>query len=330
MAGTNWNENTAMDRTGPSAVEEAVITLQNYFQRNREMQCLVIVDPQPSDLPEPKGRHTLTELPRTVIPVAHEAFPESERPYLLTLNPRLPQFGAWLAESVRVALADRRPDVIARVPGQRIGGWLATPASVSADEVAAHLSRQVLQVDDRGKTCALRFYDSRALALLWPVLTLMQKETLLGPVKAWHAFDAGARLAAYSGLYPKMLDELSMKPQQWSAIRRHGLINRALALHIASTGHQPEAETVDVAVAAAARAEQYELVERDDKLAFIGHALSWHPYFDAHPRVREVLRQVSPDEFYVAAAGELSTDEIEAIRGGAWYVGKNNKDGLRA
>lgn len=330
MAETNSNAQVATDRTGPGAIEAAVIALQNYFQRNREMQCLLIVDPQPSDLPEPKGKHNLDDLPRTVVPIAHEAFPESERPYLLTLNPRLPQFGAWLAESVRVALADRRPDVIARVPGQRIGGWLATPAPVSADEVATHLSRQVLQVDDRGKTCALRFQDSRALALLWPVLTLMQKETLLGPVKTWHAFDAGARLAAYAGLYPKMLDDLSFKPQQWSAIRRHGLVNRALALHIAAIGHQPEPETVDVAVSAAARAEQYGLVERDDKLAFIGHALSWHPHFDAHPRVQEVLRNVSPDEFYVAGMSELSIDEIEAIRGGAWYVGKNNKDGLRA
>lgn len=329
MAETNKDAQAA-DRTGTQAIESAVDTLQHYFQRNREMQCLVIVDPQPSDLPELKGTHKLVDLPRTVLPIAHEAFPESERPYLLALNRRLPQFGAWLAQSVRVALADRRPDAIARVPGQRIGGWLAVPASVSVDEVAAQLSRQVVQVDDRGKTCALRFYDSRALALLWPVLTLMQKETLLGPVKAWHAFDAGARLTVYSGLYPKMLDDLSFKPQQWSAIRRHGWINRALALHTAASGRQPEAEAVDIAVAAAARAEQYELVERDDMLAFIRHALSWHPYFDAHPRVREVLRQVSPDEFYVAAIGELSTDEIEAIRGGAWYVGKNNKDGRTA
>ena len=328
MAGTYSDVPAAADRTGAQALEAAVMTLQNYFQRNREMQCLVIVDPQPSELPAPKGKHPLSELPRTVLPVTHEAFPESERPYLLALNPRLPQFGAWLAESVRIALADRRPDVIARVPGQRIGGWLAT--SASADEVAAHLSRQMLQTDDRGKTCALRFYDSRALALLWPAMTLMQKETLLGPVKTWHAFDAVARLTGYSGLYPKMLEDLSFKPQQWSAIRRHGLINRALALHIASTGQQPEACAVDVAVAAAARAEQYELIERDDKLAFIGHALSWHPHFDAHPRVREVLRKVSPSEFYVAAVDELAHDEIEAIRDGAWYVGKNNKDGLRA
>lgn len=329
MAETKWDARADAEPTGPQAVEAAVIGLHDYFQRNREMQCLLIVDPQPRDLPEAKGKHALAELPRTVLPIEHDAFSECDRPYLLTLDPALPQFGAWVAESVRVALADRRPDAIARVPGQRIGGWLAT--SASADDVAAHLSRQVLQIDDRGKTCALRFYDARALALLWSALTLMQKETLLGPVKAWHAFDAGARLATYSGLYPKMLDDLSLKPQQWSAIRRHGLVNRALALHIASIGRQPDASAVDDAVAAAERAERYELADRDDKLAFIGHALAWHPYFDGHPRVREVLAQVSPEHFYAAAASELTPDEIEAIRSGAWYAGKNNdNDGLRA
>lgn len=330
MATPNLNAMDVEDPTGPQAVEAAVIALQDHFRRNSEMQCLLIVDPQPQALPtQAKRRHSLADLPRTVVPIAHDAFPRSDCPYLLTLDPKAAQFGAWLAESVRVALADRRPDAISRVPGQRIGGWLAT--SASADDVAEHFSRQVLQLDDRGKTCALRFYDARALALLWPVLTLMQKETLLGPVKTWLAFDAGARLQPYAGLYPKCLDHLSLKPEQWDVIRRHGLVNRALALHVAATGQQVEPGLVDAAIAAAARAEFYELADRDDKLAFISHALAWHPYFDAHPRVRQALGQVLQGDFYAAAASELTPDEIEAIRSGTWYAGKNNdRGGLRA
>lgn len=292
------------------------------------MRCLLLVDPQPRELPASgHGGPLLAELPRAALPIAHDAFPKHQRPYLLTLDPSASQFDTWLAESVHVALADRRPDVMARGRGQRIGGWLAS--SAPAEDVAEHLSGHVLQENDRGATCALRFYDSRAFALLWSVLSLMQRETLLGPVKVWHAFDAVARLKAYAGLYPPMLESLALKPEQWAAIRRHGVINRALALHINDAGRQPDPEDVEVAVAAAVRAEHYGLDERDDRLAFIRHALAWHPYFDLHPRVIQVLREVSPDRFYTAAASELTMHEIDEIRRGAWYAAYDNKNGPR-
>ncbi|MGS1041446.1 DUF4123 domain-containing protein [Burkholderia glumae] len=318
------------DPTSAQAVEAVVVALREYFRRNREMQCLLLVDPHPRELPAPsKGKPSLADLSRTPLPIVHDAFPAHQLPYLLELDPSAPQFGALLADSVRVALADRRPDAIARGPGQRIGGWLAT--SAPAQEVAQHLSGQVLQTDDQGVTCALRFYDSRALALQWSVLTLMQRETLLGPVKAWHALDAGARLTAYAGLYPAMQSELALKPEQWAAIRRHGLVNRALALHVSATGRQPDAQAVEVAVAAAARAEHHRLEDRDDKLAFIGHALAWHPHFDRHPRVTQALGEVSPDYFYTAAVSELSMDEIDEIQRGEWYGAPNNNgDRLQA
>jgi hypothetical protein len=317
------------DPTGPAGIEVAVLALRDYFSRvNPGQQCLLLVDPQPGDVPaRSQGKHSLAALPRTTLPMGHGAFPVPHRPYLLTLDPKLPQFGAWLAESMRVALADRRPDSIASTPGQRIGGWLAT--TTSAEEVAKHLSAHVLQTDDRGKTCALRFYDSRALALLWPVLMLMQQETLLGPIKAWHALDAGAHLKSYAGLYPPVRDHLALKPEQWAAIRRHGLINRALALHVNATGRQPEPQALEAAVAAAARSERYRLADRDDTLAFIGHALSWHPHFDSHPRVSRALQNLSPDYPYMAAASELSADEIDSVRSGEWCRGReNDKHGL--
>lgn len=317
------------DPTGPAAVEVCVLALRDYFSRvNPGQQCLLLVDPQPGALPaRTQGTHSLAALPRTTLPIGHEAFPVHHRPYLLTLDPKLPQFGAWLAESMRVALADRRADTIASAPGQRIGGWLTTTSS--AEELAKHLSAHVVQIDDRAKTCALRFYDSRALALLWPVLTLMQQETLLGPIKAWHALDAGARLKSYAGLYAPTRDHFALKPEQWVAIRRHGLINRALALHISTTGRQPEPDVVEAAVAATVRAERYGLADRDDTLAFIGHALSWHPHFDSHPRVSRVMQNLSPDYPYMAAASELSADDIDSIRSGEWRRGRNNdKRGL--
>ena len=106
------------DATGPAAVEAAVLGLRDYFhRRNPDQRCLLLVDPQARDLPaRPNGRHSLAAMPRTTFSITNEAFPPLHQPYLLTLDPTLPQFGAWLADSLRIALEDRRPDTIASAP----------------------------------------------------------------------------------------------------------------------------------------------------------------------------------------------------------------------
>ncbi|WP_258187465.1 DUF4123 domain-containing protein [Trinickia symbiotica] len=305
-------------------IEAATIALRRHFERqHRDMHCLLVVDSGMRALPPAKnGKPTFEDLPRAVIEVDHPAFPAEHQPYLLTLDLSQPQDCMLLFDSVRVAYHDRRPDDVAQGLGQRIGGWLAS--SLPADEVAAHWSKYVLQQDGRERTCALRFYDARALSLLWPVLTLMQQETLLGPVKAWYALDACAELRTYKGLYPPSRAELLLKPGQWNAIHRHGLINRALALHMAATGRQPTPDEVKAAVASAERAEHFGLTDKDDMIAFIGHALAWHPYFDSHPRVIEALREVSTDCFYTAAVSTIRPEEIEEIRSGSWLAGQKN------
>jgi hypothetical protein len=199
--------------------------------------------------------------------------------------------------------------------GQRVGGWLASSASL--DEVAAHWSRLVLQRDDSGRACVLRFFDSRALALLWNVLSQAQQRTMLGPVRAWHVLDACARPHVHLAS-PDSRANFMLSAAQWQQIHRHGLVNRALALHARTCGRQPEPGEIEAAVAAAARAEQYGLIDRDDLVAFIGHALAWHPQFDLHPKVLQLLGRRAADDFYAGEIGQLSADEIDEIRQGSW------------
>jgi hypothetical protein len=298
----------------PDADRSAAI-LRAWFSQRPEARCLLAVDP---------SRRTLTDRPdagvffseQTAVPVeiAHEAFPDEHRPYLIELDLSTPEGAKLLLESVRLAFEDRRPDFVARGQGQRIGGWLAS--TVPAAEVATYWSRQVVQVDESGRRCALRFYDSRALALIWSILTTSQKQVLLGPVIAWHALDACARACVYTAEVA-LQSSLVLAREQWQAIHRHGVVNKALGLHMHSTGRQPHRHEVETAVAGAARAEQYGLQDPDDKVAFVGHALAWHPRFDAHPRVREALLLL-PGLLYSAAVSELSPSEIEEIRRGAW------------
>jgi len=221
-----------------------------------------------------------------------------------------------LAQSVRFAFEDRRPESMAEGLGQRVGGWLASSASL--DEVAAHWSRLVLQRNDTGHACVLRFYDSRALALLWTIMSPMQQQAMLGPVRAWHVLDAGARPIVHLASSEARANFM-LSAEQWQEIQRHGHVNRALALHARTCGRQPEPNEIKAAVAAAARAERYGLIDRDDWVAFIGHALSWHPQFDLHPKVLQLLAHRARDDFYTGEIEQLSANEIDEIRQGSWH-----------
>jgi hypothetical protein len=299
------------------AVDATVSNLRAYFSKHPELHCLLAVDPSQRDLVDTEEAGQFAELPRAFVEIDHEAFPEAHRPYLAELDLSTPQGIALLTESVRLAIEDRRPASMAGGQGQRIGGWLASSASLH--EVAEHWADLALQYDEQARACVLRFYDARSLSLIWPVLTEPQQQALLGPVKAWHALDACARPCAYSGAVESRR-ALSLTKEQWPQIRRHGLINRALALHALTMKRQPGPAEIEAAVAAAARGEQYGLHDRDDQVAFIGHALEWHPQFDRYPSVAKALQQMRPDDFYTAAIGELEPDEIEVIKRGAWYV----------
>jgi hypothetical protein len=306
----------AMDED--ARIESLNVALTEWFSRHRDMRCFLAVDPSQRDLTsdDVDDREPFGSLPRAHVVIDHDAFPDAHRPYLLELDLSNPAGVDALAQSVRAAFEDRRPESMAEGLGQRVGGWLASHASL--DEVAAHWSRLVLQRDDSGLACVLRCYDSRALALLWTVLSQAQQQVMLGPVKAWHVLDAGARPSVHLGSQGSRANFMLSAPQ-WQEIHRHGLVNRALALHAQACGRQPEPGEIEAAVAAAARAEQYGFIDRDDRLVFIGHALAWHPQFDSHPKVSQLLGRRAADDFYTGEIGQLSADEIDEIRQGSWY-----------
>lgn len=293
-------------------------TLTGWFSRHKDIRCFLAVDPSQRDLTsdDVDARAPFANLARADVLIHHDAFPEAHRPYLLELDLSVPEGVEALEQSVRIAFEDRRPESMVEGLGQRVGGWLASSASL--DEVTAHWSRLVLQRDDSGRACALRFYDSRALALLWRLLSPTQQQAMLGPVRAWHVLDAGARpsvhLASSDARTNFMLSAI-----QWQEIQQHGLVNRALALHARACGRQPEPDEIETAVAAAARAKRYGLSDRDDLVMFIGHALAWHPQFDLHPKVQQLLAHRAVDDFYAGEIEQLSAKEIDEIRQGSWH-----------
>lgn len=299
-------------------IESLRLALMAWFGRHPDMHCFLAVDPSQRDLTsgDSDEMEPFASLPRADFIIDHEAFPEARRPYLLQLDLSTKAGAEALAHSARIAFEDRRPECMAEGLGQRVGGWLAS--SVALDEVVAHWSRLALQHDDDGRACVLRFYDSRALALLWTVLSQAQQQAVLGPVSALHVLDACAKPTVHL-TSSESRTHFILSPEQWPEIHRHGLVNRALALHAQVTGRQPEPGEIEAAVVAAARAERHGLIERDDQLAFIGHALAWHPHFDLHPKVLQLLERRVSDDLYTSEIGRLSADEIEEIRRGSWH-----------
>jgi hypothetical protein len=298
------------------AISKMAAQLRSGVESNKDARCLLVVDPSRralSDRPD-IGVYFSQQTPLP-IPIEHEAFPLEHRPFLIELDLSSKDGVALLTESIRIAFEDREPDLIARSHGQRIGGWLISDAS--AEDAAAHLSRNALLTDEHGGACLLRFYDTRALALLWSVLTVSQQKTLLGPIAAWHALNACASPWVYTcNAIPQT--SLGLTHEQWKSIRRHSVINKALGRHMHAIERQPNSAEVETAQASAERAEQHGLFDDDDKVAFIRHALLWHPRFDAHATVRRALLQVSTGSFYAAAVSDLTSAEIDEIRSGAW------------
>lgn len=301
--------------TEAAVIREQVSALKAWFSEHPHMHCLLVVDPSQRD-PVSSGSQTFASLPKTDVVIDHEAVSPTQYPYLLELDLQSDSGVFALQESVQLARVDRRPQSMAEGLGQRIGGWLASSASPS--EVAAHFSRIALQRDDQDRLCLLRFYDPRAQALLWPALFPAQRHALLGPIQAWHTLDAGAAPVTHLNTMGRRGD-FKLEAAQWQAIHRHGIVNRALALHAYDLNRQPRPHEVDAAVAAAARAHRYGLTDEEDEVAFVGHALAWHPEFDLHPRVLQLLGSRADGDFYVARIDELTPDDIAELRQGGWH-----------
>ncbi|MBB3258958.1 hypothetical protein F4827_003827 [Paraburkholderia bannensis] len=317
---TSMRDNVEADDLMAEAerIHAQVGALKAWFAQHPDMHCLLVIDPSQRDpaAVDAAGNQSFADLPVTAIVVDHDAISPTHCPRLLELDLQTDAGVVALEESVRLAFSDRRPQSMAEGRGQRIGGWLASAASPG--EIAAHCSRLLLQRDDRDHLCLLRFYDSRAQALLWPMLSPQQQHALLGPIQAWHTLDAGARPVTRVNTQGRR-EDFALEPEQWPAIHGHGIVNRALALYAYDRNRQPLPREVEAAAAAAVRARRYGLIDEEDEVVFVCHALNWHPEFDLHPKVLQILGSMTEGDLYAGQIAELTPEEIEEIRQGNWH-----------
>lgn len=297
-------------------MDHIVESLHAHFAKQPDSRCLLVVDPGTRPLVDtPAEGIVFSTRDKVRIPIRHKRFPEAHQPYVIALDPSRYQDALLLRESVRIALEDREPDSMRRGHGQRIGGWISSTASEAF--VVRHLSMQVIRSDEQGTRRALRFYDSRVMALLWPLLEPLQQRALLGPCQAWHALDASAALATYTA---SARDDGHFVPDanQWRDIHPIGIVNEAMAHHMARVHRRVTRGEVAIAIAAAHRAAKHGLHDEQDRVAFIGHALAWHATFDNHPAVQRALNEVANGRYYSAAIEKITPMDIEQIQHGSW------------
>lgn len=298
-------------------IDDVVEALHAHFAAHPDARCLLVVDPSLRALRDRADEDIhFSQRAKVQVAIYHDRFPVEHQPYLIELDSSRYHDALLLRESVRIALEDREPDSMRRGHGQRIGGWITStqPAYV----VAAHLSRLILQRDERGKRRVLRLHDSRVLALFWPLLQPAQQGAMLGASSVWHALSASAELTIYRVPTLAGPSSLALTEGQWKALHRFGAINAAMAEHMARVGRQISREEVGTATAAAQRAEAIGVRDEQDQIVFIGHALAWHPSFDSHPAVRRALAEVTQGRYYNAAIEKITPADIESIQRGSW------------
>ncbi|SAK88057.1 hypothetical protein AWB75_06017 [Caballeronia catudaia] len=301
---------------GTNPADKVVDALRQHHREHPGDHCYLVIDPSLRILEDrPDDGVFFSRMTAHPVPIEHGAFPSEHRPKLLEIDLSDPLGVALLREAVRIAFADRNPAELARGHGQRVGGWLFSGAPI--DDIVAHWSAVLLQRDERGQQRVLRFYDSRALSLMWPVLDAQQQRTLLGPVQAWFALDASANLVTYTAK-GAMQPRLDLSDDQWRVLHRQSHVNRALSLFMHDVDRQPSESEVAAAQVAAARADYLGLSDRDDIVKFVGYALSWHPKFYEHPVVDAAFKALAKDALHCAVVDEFDAGLIDDVQSGRW------------
>lgn len=198
--------------------------------------------------------------------------------------------------------------------GRACAALLETTAS--AERMAMHGLRLLAPHFPGGECGIFRFYDPVAFEHLQWMLGVRERATLFGPVSSWllplrggwHAVTPPPELAvAPASFY--------LHPATWQRVQRIGALHAVLGLDAEWQTEPgtwgPRAEALLV------RAEQHQLDDRGDAIAFASHGLRCHEAIDQHPRVATLLRDCAghPSR-YRRLAGQWSDTDWQTIANG--------------
>lgn len=227
-----------------------------------------------------------------------------------------------LQSCIAEALVERAPESVNAGNGRRIAAFLMADAPI--ERVAQHLGQSLVHrapsASGSHVWTQLHFYDPAVMWWLWPTLTGVQRQQLLGPIHAWCLLDP---IGAWQTLDCSQRDDaqvsatLLLDEKQWPDVRGIAALNAALR-DCLGAGAGPSAASLALyqrtAFDALRRAHRHGWHAARDQSAFVLKALTVSPLFDQHPKVQALLAARHADASFQRLIDELGDADWQRIR----------------
>lgn len=251
------------------------------------------------------------------INLRHPEIDSRWHPRWLALNLALAQDAHILNHSIVWALDERRPHHMRAGMGRRVSGWLLAPDDELIHVAANHCARLMLRrAPSSPGHFLLRLHDPAVLWAVWQILTSEQKSEWLGPIGRWHLLDPKGELTqleapAHRHNEPAGWPSHPLGSQQWQDVQNITPLHRAIQSLTATepTGSTQCEQWVRSGLQALRRANAHGLDDLHSLSLFAELALTRHPDFDQHPRVKQLLMQREPDEPLGGLLSELTEQD---------------------
>lgn len=266
--------------------------LGRHLYRDYEISAYVLVDHR---VHEPFKQPLLDEwvCESFIVPVQTTSCSKEQLPRLIRLNPKAPEL---LDESVSLMLSEQGDPQAEALRGFAIGGWLFTRATGEA--LARHLARcmgrTVYETDKWKFFC---WQDRRVMEWMWPSLTSVQQQALMGPITEWWTLDRRSELTLYQSAClddtsDKQASRFVLDTKQIVHAKRCQLIQtvirgwRMFSAELPADYLRTVDRIVNTAIEQGAKNSQ-------DITLLAAYALQLHPDLLLHPTIRTMIHQAT-------------------------------------
>jgi Domain of unknown function (DUF4123) len=240
-----------------------------------------------------------------------------------------------LKYSIVWALEEAQPKCVRQGLGRKVSGWLAIDEPVHA--AANHwASLMVCKVPNRVGSTLLRLHDPAVLWAIWRILTPAQQRHWQGPVQTWWLLNPAGQLAPLiaqqvSHTSPTLEPAVHLSGGQWQSIEHVSAFN--LGLQAWMNQDHAQAVTTEMAelafvngMRALQRANDLGISDLHSRALFCELALSQHPMFDQHPRIKALLSDFNAAHPLGGLMADLTAADWQTIA--ADMDTKDNQSGI--
>jgi hypothetical protein len=298
--------NYYLDKNLSCTWQQALAYLRSHFQEVAQGQCHLWVNPANLD---PFANVPLVEKNRIRVPIRHPRFDMRLAPYLVKLDLSQPAEAEVFEKSVEIAWNAWTKESLAAFCGQPISGWLTT--KIPPKTLAMHWAQHCHLHRCQQLTKLLRFHDPGVREWLWPTLSKLQREALLGPADTIVAIGRGHQLQCLtrpSGSDPTaQFPPLVLENAQWDQVDDYAIVHAAWVLWTNESenpiNYSPGWER-DV-LKSLRQATGYGIRDRQDRELFSLHALRLGADFHSHERMQPVWNRTCAGDCYGRALEEI-------------------------